>query len=373
MTTANGAAVTSVAVLGGGAGGAAAVAELVAAGHQVAFWSRSPQTLASFQEQGGVAYEGVFGGGLARPKLITGDLPAALSGADVILVCLPTFAHGDMARHLAAAGGAAPVILNPGHTGGALEFRHSFSAIGAEPPPIAEFSTLTYVARKYGPGAVTITGTAKRVRLAALPGGETAARAATALFRAAAPMPDVLACDLANVNMMLHVPGAVLGAAWVEATRGDFTFYVEGMTPGVARVMRALDDERRAVARAFGHELPSITAEMQAIGTVEPSVRDLDDLAGAIASGKANRAIKAPDSLAHRYYREDFGFGLLPFTELAAIAEIEVPIAASLLRIGQALIGIDLAAHGRTAERMGIAGLDRNGLLELVRGKRDGR
>ena len=60
-------------------------------------------------------------------------------------------------------------------------------------------------------------------------------------------MPDVLACDLANVNMVLHVPGAVLGAAWVEATRGDFTFYVQGMTPGVARVMRVA--RRRAARR----------------------------------------------------------------------------------------------------------------------------
>src|SRR6266700_1711099 len=107
-------------------------------------------------------------------------------------------------------------------------------------------------------------------------------------------------------------------------------------------------------------------AEMQAIGTVEASVCDVDDLVGAIASGEANRRIKAPDSLAHRYYREDFGHGLLPFTVLAAIAGIEVPVAASFLRIAETLLGIDLAAHGRTAERMGIAGLDRNGLLELV-------
>jgi opine dehydrogenase len=312
----------------------------------------------------------VLGRGLARPKLITGDLAGAVLGADAILICLPTFVHFEMAKSLALAGANIPVVLNPGHTGGALEFQHAFHAAGAAPPPIAEFSTLTYVARKYAPGAVTITGAAKSVRLAALPGGEAAAQAAAALFRSAKREPDVLACDLANVNMVLHVPGAVLGAAWIEATRGDFTFYVQGMTPGVARLMRALDDERRAVARAFGHDLPSITAEMQAIGTVEASVRDLDDLAGAIASGEANRAIKAPSSLAHRYYREDFGFGLLPFTALAAIARVEVPIAASLLRIGEALIG-DLAAQGRTAERMGIAGLDRNGLLELVSGKRD--
>jgi opine dehydrogenase len=355
-----------VAVVGGGAGGAAAVAELVAAGHAVSFWARSPGTLAPFQEQGGVAYEGVLGSGLAQPDLITSDLAAAVDGADVILVCLPTLAHGDVARNLASVSARVPAVLNPGHTGGALEFRQTFHTLGVKPPAIAEFSTLTYVARKHTPGRVTITGAAKSVRLAALPGGAVAIEAARALFPRAKVMPDVLACDLANVNMVLHVPGALLAAAWVEATGGDFTFYVQGMTPGVARVMRALDEERRAVARAFSHDLPPLVAEMQAIGTVEASVRDVDDLAAAIASGEANRRIKAPDSLKHRYYREDFGHGLLPFTVLAAIANVDVPIAQSCLRIAQTLLGVDLAEHGRTAERMGIAKLDRNGLLDLV-------
>ena len=79
---------------------------------------------------------------------------------------------------------------------------------------------------------------------------------------------------------------------------------------------------------------PRVIEEMQAIGTVEASVRDIDDFVAAISSGEANRRIKAPDSLQHRYYREDFGHGLLPFTALAAIAGVDVPVAASLLRIG---------------------------------------
>jgi len=356
-------------VAGGGAGGAAAVAELVAAGEEVRYWTRSPQTLTPFQEQGGVSYEGVLGAGLARPDLMTCDLPAAIDAADVILVCLPTFAHAHVADALARLHAKVPIVLNPGHTGGALEFRHRFLACGAEPPAIAEFSTLTYVARKYAPGRVTITGSAKSLRLAALPRGEAAATAAQALFRSARMVPDVLACDLANVNMILHVPGAVLAAAWVEATHGDFTFYAQGMTPGVARVMKALDGERRAVARAFGHELPSVVAEMQAIGTVEASVRDLDDLVAAISSGEANRRIKAPNSLDHRYYHEDFGYGLLPFIELASIANVEVPLAHALLTTAQTSVGVDFRAAGRTAERMGIAGLDRNGLLGLVGAK----
>ena len=46
-----------VAVLGAGAGGAAAVAELITAGHEVSLWGRSPGTLEPFQRQSGVAYE----------------------------------------------------------------------------------------------------------------------------------------------------------------------------------------------------------------------------------------------------------------------------------------------------------------------------
>lgn len=363
---------SKVAVLGGGAGGAAAVVELVAAGHEIQLWSRAAPTIAPFQAQGGVAYDGILGDGLARPALMTCDLTAAIDAADVILVCLPTFAHASVALSLARIGARAPVVLNPGHTGGALEFHHSFRLLGATPPPVAELSTLTYVARKYTPAQVTITGKAKSVRLASLPGGRDAADAAQALFRSAKVAPDVLACDLANVNMVLHSPGAVLGAAWVEATRGDFTFYVQGMTAGVARVMRVLDDERRAVARAFGHDLPSLIEEMQAIGTVEASIQNIDDFAAAISSGEANRRIKAPDSLQHRYYREDFGHGLLPFIALAKIANVDVPVAASLMQIAQTLLGFDLAADGRTAQRMGIAGLDRSGLLKLVGGAHRG-
>jgi len=355
-----------VTVAGGGAGGAAAVVELVKAGHEVRFWSRTAKTLAPFWDQGGVAFEGVFGTGLAAPTIITADLEEATADAELVAVCAPTLAHEGIARGLAQIGSNVPVLLNPGHTGGALEVRQTFLGLGRPPPPVAEFSTLSYVARKHQPGCVTITGKAKSVRLAALPGGEEAATRAVGLFPAARLMLDVLACDLANVNMVLHVPGAILGAAWVEATEGAFSFYVEGMTPGVAQVMRALDDERRAVAAAFNHRLPSLTAEMQVIGTVEASVSELDDFAAAIASGVANRAIRAPDSLRHRYYQEDICYGLLPFTVLAEIAGVDVPLARSLLRVGQVLVGFDPATTGRTAERMGVAGLDREALLGLV-------
>ena len=358
-----------IAVLGAGAGGAAAVAELTQAGHEVHLWNRTATTLEPFLRLGGVEYEGVLGEGLARPRLITADLRLAIDGCAALVCTLPTISHAVVAFALAQAGARAdvPVILNPGHTGGALEFETTFKKQRADVPPVAEFSTLTYVARKNQPQRVNVSGRARQVRVGALPGSLRAVETAVKLFPCARPVADVLASGLANVNMVLHPPGAILGAAWIEATAGDYTFYAEGMTPGVARVMRTLDDERRAVARACGHTLPNLIEEMHAIGTVEAGVSDTGDFAAAISSGVANSRIKAPGSLNHRYYLEDFGHGLLPFMTIAKIAGVAVPAAENLFRLAEIVVGKNFRDGGRGAAAMGITGLDLKGLLARVR------
>ena len=355
----------NVAILGAGAGGAAATVELSAAGHRVRLWNRSPEALVPFEH--GVKYEGLLGSGEAKPQVLTTDLTEVLADADAAVVCLPALAHERVAEGLARERASLPIVLNPGHTGGVLHFRQVFRAAGAPLPPLAEFSTLTYVARKYEPDTVTVSGLADRVRAAALPGGGEALELGRALFPAARPERDVLATDLANVNLVLHPPGAVLGAAWVEATGGDYLFYAEGVTPGVARVLEALDAERLAVARAFGHELEPLHREMAAIGTADREAAARDDVAAAIRQGAANARIRAPESLGHRYYLEDFGFGLVPLLALARVAGVAAPVATALLALGQALLGRDLEAEGLNAGRLGLDGLDREGLLELVR------
>ena len=356
-----------VLVIGAGAGGMSAVAELAQAGHDVSLWNRSPDTLAPIQAGGGVGYEGVLGSGRVAPRVVTADIKEAMADCDIAVVTLPTFSHAIVAQALAQAGWGSerPVLLNPGHTGGALEFAHAYSAED-KVPPLAEFNTLTYVARKYQPDVVTVTGRARKVRAAALPGGEAALEASCELFPGAEKVQDVLYADLCNLNMVLHAPGAILASAWVEARAGDFTFYVDGMTPGVVRVMRELDDERRRVGKAFGHDLLSVVDEMKRVGTVDEKA-DSNDFVACISGGEANKKIKGPNSLSHRYYREDFGHGLVPFLALAKIADVEAPIASSLLQLGNMVCGVDFAEGGRTAKTMGIEGLSKDELLRKVR------
>lgn len=344
-----------VTVIGAGNGGSAAVVELTLAGHDVALHGRSEATVAPFRADG-IGYQGVFGQGHAVPALITTSLKEAIQDADAAVVTLPTFALGSVARELHDAGWSAnrPVILNPGHTGGALEFDTAYEEVASRVPPIAEFATLAYVARKPAPDAINITGRAKRLRAAALKRGEPALEAARALFPGSYDCGDVIASDLCNVNMVVHPPGAMLGASWVEATGGDFTFYVQGLTAGVVRVMEELDRERMAVGRAFGHDLPTIIGEMKSIGTV-PSDADEHDYR-AIAAGEANKRIKAPDSLSHRYFTEDFTHGLVPFLVLAEISGVEVRTTRALVDLhGTMVAGLPQPAP-RDARAMGLVG-----------------
>ncbi len=356
-----------VAILGAGNGGASAVVELNHRGFETRLWNRSPATLAPFQQAGGIKYTGVFGEGLVKPTLITADLREAIVGVDIILVCLPTLAHANIAESLAKLGeNNIPVVLNPGHTGGSLEFVEAFKRHNVTPPPTAEFSTLTYIARKPEPDTVWTTGAAKHLWVAAMPGGESALAGARELFPNAEAAGDVIATGLANVNMILHPPGAILGAAWVESCGGDFTFYVEGLPDGVGRIMEALDAERLAVAKAYGHDVPDLFAEMQSIGTIESDVDRSVGLAAAIRAGGANSKIKAPDSLEHRYYREDLWYGIKPFLVLAEIAQTQVPIAGSLMSLAEALVDASVKTEGRSAATMGIEGLSKAELINLV-------
>jgi opine dehydrogenase len=357
--------VTTVAILGAGAGGTAAAVELAGAGHHVRLWNRNPATLAPHLVRGGVESTGLLGNGFTELPWIGTSLAEAIDGADVAVVCLPALAHEALADDLAALSVSVPLILNPGHTGGALHVAARFGSVGRAAPPIVEFSTLSYVARKNAEGVVSVTGRAGRLGAAVLPTADAAADAAAmelarSLWPAIVELPDVIATSLSNVNLVLHPPAAVLGLAWVEATGGSFRFYAEGTTPAVARVMTALDAERREVARAYGHELPPLLLEMAGLGTVDPLDTDMlasptaaESVRRAVSGGAANAAIAAPADLAHRYYREDFAYGVVPLTELAAAVGVPTPVANALLVLADSALEGAVVADGLTLDRLG--------------------
>ena len=50
----------------------------------------------------------------------------------------------------------------------------------------------------------------------------------------------------------------LLNTGWVESDHGNFEYYLEGISPGVAKVLEYIDMERIKIAEAVGIRVPSL-------------------------------------------------------------------------------------------------------------------
>ncbi len=246
----------SVAVLGAGHGGLALAADLARRGHRVALWNRSPDRVAAVRDRGGVHL--TLPGGTAVDASIpvaTSHMALAVADAEIVLVAVPASGHVDVARS------AAPhlrdgqtVLLLPGRTGGALEFRHVLAQAGCHADVVlGEANTFPLAARTTGAASAAIFGAKAELLAAALPAARNGELldACRPILPAIVPSRSVLHTGLANVGAILH-PVITLGNA-DRIRRGDrFDFYTDGVTPAVAALLAAADAERLRVARAFG-------------------------------------------------------------------------------------------------------------------------
>ena len=359
---------TEVAILGAGSGGLAAAADLVNRGYTVRLYNRSEAPLQTIRFQGGIQTSGAVGHGLSVIHTVTTSLEEAVDGAEAILVVLPATAHGDIARDLADKGAAAPIILNPGHMCGSLHVRRVFEAAGRS-LAIAELGTLTYVSRTLSPGTVDVYLRAAGVPFSTVPDDDEVAHLVEDLLpgqsRATHPM-EVWFWD---VNMVLHPPGMILGAARIESTGGEFHFYGDGITDSVEAVMTRLDEERVEVARAFGAVVPRLAEAMATIGTADAEAARAGKLGDAIRSGAANATIKAPQRLDHRYLNEDIPFGLVPLAALGRIAEVPTPVASGLIELAGVINSRSYMTDGLNEHALGIRGASVDEVAAIAGGK----
>jgi len=361
--------IKTVAVLGAGHGGCAAAADLGRRGYSVRLHARSAQRLAPLRERGGIEARGVQQG-LVPVGLITNDLAAAVRGADLVMLVVPSIAHAPYACALTQlVEDGQPIFLNPGHTGGGLHFLHALRRAGYRGQVMSgETVTLTYITRMEGPATVNIYSYTTQLRFAALPG-----RHADQMFALIKPLypnivqaTSVLETGLANINAVFHPPGMIMNAGWIERRRGDFLFYREGITEAVGRVIAAVDAERLAVAQALGVPATPFIDMFHQAGLTTAAAHASRNIARACQDSEPNRTIKAPPSLDHRYIHEDVGYGLAPMAELGRLAGVATPTIDALIRLAGLALGIDFGAEGLTLERLGLAGKSPSELIRFV-------
>ena len=354
----------SVCVAGAGAGGLAMAAHLSLLGCRVAVYNRSSPRIDQILELGGIHVEGELEG-FARIERASTDPAEALQGADVVMVVVPATGHCEMARRLGPhlADGQI-VVLNPGRTGGALEFVATLrQGACASRPVVAEAETLLYACREANPASVRIFAVKNAVPLAALPAYLTpdVLAVVTRVLPQFTAGDNVLRTGLSNIGSIFHPALTLLNAAWIEERHGDFEYYHEGASRSVARVLERLDAERVAVASALGMGVRS-AREWLYFAYGAPG----KDLYEAIQANVGYDGIRSPNTLQHRYITEDVPASLVPMASLGEQLGVPVPTMKAVIHLASTVHGCDYMAEGRTVAKLGLAGLTVRDIRRLV-------
>jgi opine dehydrogenase len=336
--------VLEIAVLGGGHGALAAAGDLALRGFRVRLALRNRLRFAELFETGRLAIGGAAGEGVAELALVTEDHAAAVRGAELTLIPLPATAQEAMARLLVGAvEPGQPVALLPGNLGSAVMSPVLPGAV------FAETATLPYGARQRGPAAVGTALRARHLPTGVWPRSET--ERMLALFRQAypeaEPVEDALAAALLNSNGSLHAPLVLLNAGPIERL-SEYDIHVEGTTPGILRVIEALDEERMALRDALGYRPPH--------WPLLDYYRDADWFYGPGAFSRVqNRSVwREKIDFGHRYLAEDVSCGLALWASLGRAAGVALPLTEAFLRLTAAITGVDHYARGRTLESLGL-------------------
>ncbi|MGQ0847554.1 MAG: NAD/NADP octopine/nopaline dehydrogenase family protein [Actinomycetota bacterium] len=305
------------------------------------------------------------------PVAHTSDDPEhAIVGAQLVIVSVPAFGHRPLADLLASTLDDGQTVLWVGEGGGSFATVAALRSRRRRPGlALADTNSLPYGgARVEEPGRVRARRKVGGTYLAALPTAKTAdlvsqARHFWPWVEAAVNAWESL---LLNFNAIDHVATVITNLGRLETTSDALNLWKEGASPGVARVIEAVDGEYVRLREALGLPVklryedflvaqglvPSKGASLHA--TIQASLLATSRFSGGIST------------LKHRYITEDVPYSLVLASSLANELRVGVPVIDGLIALASAAASVDFRKEGRTLEGWGLAGAGRDGLLAAV-------
>lgn len=339
-----------ITVIGAGNGGLAMAGDL-AKRFKVNLYSPFAKEIKSITE---VILEGKINGS-GKLSLVTTNIERAIQGAEIIMVVVPAFAHGPIAEECAPyLQNGQIIVLNPGRTGGALEFNHVLEKMNVKADiTIAETNTLVYACRKTNSNKVLIHGVKNKVLLAALPATKTKKiiKKIQVLYPQFQPAENVLETSLDNIGAVFH-PAIMLNEE-------SPTFY--NITLKTAELLEKIDKERLEIAEAFGIKLRSAVRWLEETYNAKGKT-----LYEKIINNKAYKKINRPKGFDVRQIAEDIPYGLVPIALLGR--KIGASTSFSDVTINKCcfLLNRNLWQQGRNLEKIGLSGMNIDKIKDFV-------
>jgi opine dehydrogenase len=360
--------VNVIAVLGAGNGGQTMAADLTLSGFKVNLFELPAfsSNLKPLKLEGGLHLSGVGHNGFAKLNKITDNIEEALTDADLVMIACAVEGHEPMmeaaVRYLKD---SQVVVFNTGYWAG-LRFadllkKHKSNVV------IAETSILLYLCVIEGPAKVRIDGIKNEVPFAAFPSKHN--QYVHDIIKNVIPNfvlgNSILDVNLNNINWIFHPAILLMNLALIERTGGDFTFYREGVTPRVGRLVDKIDEERVAIGKAYGLNLEPVHKWLSKFyGAEGTNMYDSFHSCKAYEPSRYVHVLKNLDK--SNFITEDVTYGLVSVASLAEVAGIQTPTINALVDIANAINMQDYRANGITMNKLGLAGLNVNQISRVV-------
>ena len=350
-----------IAILGAGNVALANAWFLANAGHDVHVWSTFEAERSALAAAGGLEAEGAFQG---KVKLIvTADVGACIADAQLVMIAAPAFAHQPLmsaaAPHLTE---DQDVLVHPVTGLSSLLLSRMLKARGIK-PTIIDVSTSLFTTRKTSPTSVRILKLKDVVDIAAIPAerGRDALRRLETIFGQRFRLEDnTLAISLNNHNPVYHVAPLLCNLS--RAEKGENWIIWECITPGVARLVKLVDEERLALVRRFGTTEISVDDYFRQAHAAEGD--DLNEIFASVA--KKLKGPVGPQEFNHRFITEDVPYALVFYRSLGSVAGINMPVTDTLIGLSSVLYARDFTAEGHTLEKLGLGGLASRDILAVA-------
>lgn len=341
-------------IIGAGNGGQAFAGHLGMLGYDVTLYNRDIKKLDNIKKNGGIFLEGIITG-FGKINKLTDKLEDAILDCDIIMITTTADAHRQLAEQICPyLKDGQILILNPGRTCGAIEFRHVLKQNGLNKRIfVGEAQTLIYACRIIENGYVNIIGVKDKVLYSALPSTDTSYTISilNEIFNCFFEATNVMQTSLENIGAIFHPSVVLFNAAGIE--RGNVFYFYRDMTDQVANFITQLDRERLNLGKAFGVDLISCEDWISYAYKNIPGT----NLCEKMKNNKAYNDILAPTKIRSRQLTEDIPTGILPYVELGTLAKVDVKLARSILNISSVLLDKNIIDNGRTLERLGLKGL----------------
>lgn len=333
-----------VLIIGAGAAGTTIAAHLSSKGYRVTL-SEIPE-FAGRIEKIRAAGKGVRTYGMLRAEGSVEFAADLESVVEVDFAVVTTVADG----HVAVANLLAPIaeslraiVYFPGNCGSLFLERK----LGSQIPLIVEANTIPYGCRisPHDPEVARVTVLTPSVLYS---GDPSAVPGLLEMLLVLTPSPvvggTVLSVLLSNPNPLFHTTPCLLSASRIELDP-DFRMYEHGVTPGVRALLERKDAERMALlAKVDGRGLA--WSELRGLVVFDPgsieSPHDLEFLACGRVAG-----FKGPNTLDHRYLKEDTAAGLVCWERIGQMAGVPTPIVSAEITLISALLDRDFRAIGK--------------------------